>query len=80
MSKRRPDKLRYYQYNKIFTQYKQNNTPENIICEVFVFQVEVEHVNDELFAKREEFRSRMDNCAQRQIEIQKKQQKVKILY
>ena len=39
-------------------------------------EVEVEQVNEELREKREEFKKRLEACAQRQIEIQKRQQKV----
>ena len=39
-------------------------------------EVEVDQVQSELEAKRHEFKQRMDACAQRQIEIQKKQQRV----
>ena len=39
-------------------------------------EVEVDRVSDELSLKRAEFRSRMDKCAQQQVEIQKKQQRV----
>ena len=39
-------------------------------------EVEVDQVQSELEAKRQEFKQRMDACAQRQIEIQKKQQRV----
>lgn len=40
-------------------------------------EVEVDRVDAELEAKRHEFKQRMDACAQRQIEIQKKQQRMK---
>ncbi|XP_076464396.1 coiled-coil domain-containing protein 42 homolog [Babylonia areolata] len=40
-------------------------------------EVEVEKVDVELEAKRHEFRSRMEACAQRQVEVQKKQQRMK---
>ncbi|XP_064622298.1 uncharacterized protein LOC135484592 [Lineus longissimus] len=40
-------------------------------------EVEIEQVDVELQAKREEFRRRMEMCSERQIEIQKKQQKMK---
>ncbi|KAK2170643.1 hypothetical protein LSH36_1g01061 [Paralvinella palmiformis] len=40
-------------------------------------EVEVEQVNEELREKREEFKKRLEACAQRQIEIQKRQQKMK---
>lgn len=40
-------------------------------------EVEVDQVQSELEAKRQEFKQRMDACAQRQIEIQKKQQRMK---
>lgn len=39
-------------------------------------EVEVDQVDAELCAKREEFRQRMDACTQRQLDLQKKQQKV----
>lgn len=39
-------------------------------------EIEVDRVSDELAAKRAEFRQRMDRCAQQQVEIQKKQQRV----
>lgn len=40
-------------------------------------EVEVDRVQAELEAKRHEFKVRMEACAQRQIEIQKKQQRMK---
>lgn len=40
-------------------------------------EVEVDRVQAELEAKRHEFKQRMEACAQRQIEIQKKQQRMK---
>ncbi|XP_074662239.1 coiled-coil domain-containing protein 42 homolog [Tubulanus polymorphus] len=40
-------------------------------------EVEVEQVDAELAEKRNEFRRRMEACAERQIEVQKKQQKMK---
>ncbi|KAK7468099.1 hypothetical protein BaRGS_00036682 [Batillaria attramentaria] len=40
-------------------------------------EVEVERVDVELEAKRHEFRQRMEACAQRQVEVQKKQQRMK---
>ncbi|KAH3844909.1 coiled-coil domain-containing protein 42 homolog [Dreissena polymorpha] len=40
-------------------------------------EVEVDKVQAELEAKRHEFRQRMEACAKRQIEIQKRQQKMK---
>merc|ERR1711976_899124 len=40
-------------------------------------EVEVDRVSDELALKRAEFRSRMDKCAQQQVEIQKKQQRMR---
>ncbi|KAL8622933.1 hypothetical protein ACOMHN_027054 [Nucella lapillus] len=40
-------------------------------------EVEVEKVDVELEAKRHEFRSRMEACSQRQVEVQKKQQRMK---
>lgn len=43
-------------------------------------EVEVDRVQAELEAKRHEFKERMEACAQRQIEIQKKQQKVMAVY
>ena len=39
-------------------------------------EVEVERVDAELEGKRHEFRARMETCAQRQVEVQKKQQRV----
>lgn len=39
-------------------------------------EVEVDKVNAELEAKRYEFKQRMERCAIRQIEVQKKQQQV----
>lgn len=39
-------------------------------------EVEVEQVDLQLQAKREEFRVRMEKCAERQIEFQKQQQRV----
>jgi uncharacterized protein (DUF3084 family) len=39
-------------------------------------EVEIEQVDVDLQAKREEFRKRMEACSERQIEIQKQQQKV----
>jgi len=42
-------------------------------------EVEVDRVQAELEAKRHEFRQRMEDCAKRQIEIQKRQQKVRII-
>lgn len=42
-------------------------------------EVEVDRVQAELEAKRYEFKQRMEACAQRQIEIQKKQQRVSTL-
>jgi hypothetical protein len=35
-------------------------------------------VDVELEAKRNEFRERMEACAQRQVEVQKKQQRVRV--
>lgn len=43
-------------------------------------EVEVDRVQAELEAKRHEFKERMEACSQRQIEIQKKQQKVVAVY
>lgn len=40
-------------------------------------EVEVEKVDAELEDKRNEFRARMEACAQRQVEVQKKQQRMK---
>lgn len=40
-------------------------------------EVEVERVDVDLEAKRHEFRQRMETCAQRQVEVQKKQQRMK---
>ena len=40
-------------------------------------EVEVDRVDEELEAKREEFRKRMETCSERQIDIQKKQLKVR---
>lgn len=40
-------------------------------------EVEVDKVNCDLEAKRHEFRERMEKCAQKQIEVQKKQQRVR---
>ncbi|KAK3609297.1 hypothetical protein CHS0354_038005 [Potamilus streckersoni] len=40
-------------------------------------EVEVDKVNVELEAKRHEFKQRMEYCAQKQIEVQKKQQEMK---
>jgi len=40
-------------------------------------EVEVERVDVELEAKRHEFRARMEACSQRQVEVQKKQQRMK---
>ena len=40
-------------------------------------EVEVEKVDVELEAKRHEFRARMEACSQRQVEVQKKQQRVR---
>jgi len=40
-------------------------------------EVEVDRVQEELNRKRKEFRDRMERCAQRRIEIQKKQQMMK---
>ncbi|KAL4237231.1 hypothetical protein ACF0H5_001950 [Mactra antiquata] len=40
-------------------------------------EVEIDRVQAELEAKRHEFKQRMEACAQRQIEIQKKQQRMK---
>ncbi len=39
-------------------------------------EVEVERVDNDLQDKRDEFRDRMETCAQRQVDIQKKQQRV----
>ena len=39
-------------------------------------EVEVERVDEELQDKRDEFRERMEQCAQRQMDTQKKQQRV----
>ena len=41
-------------------------------------EVEVDHVHEQLLRKRAEFKQRMEECAEAQIEIQKKQQKVPI--
>ena len=40
-------------------------------------EVEVEKVDVELEGKRNEFRARMESCSQRQVEVQKKQQRVR---
>ncbi|KAL5008603.1 hypothetical protein ScPMuIL_014184 [Solemya velum] len=40
-------------------------------------EVEVESVQTELEAKRHEFKQRMEACAQRQVEVQKRQQRMK---
>ncbi|CAD5114913.1 DgyrCDS3947 [Dimorphilus gyrociliatus] len=40
-------------------------------------EVEVDKVEAQLDAKRNEFRKRMESCAERQLELQKKQQKMK---
>lgn len=40
-------------------------------------EVEVDKVEAQLEAKRNEFRKRMETCAERQLELQKKQQKMK---
>ncbi|XP_033734835.1 coiled-coil domain-containing protein 42 like-2-like [Pecten maximus] len=40
-------------------------------------QVEVEAVDMELYEKRQEFKRKMEQCAQRQIDIQKRQQQMK---
>ena len=42
-------------------------------------EIEVDKVNEELQRKREEFQHRMQQSAERQVDTQKKQQKVKIL-
>ena len=42
-------------------------------------EVEIDKVNAELQQKREEFKQRMEACSQRQIDIQKKQQKVRLI-
>ena len=43
-------------------------------------EVEVEKVDVELERKRHEFRARMEACAQRQVEVQKKQQRVRCAF
>ena len=40
-------------------------------------QVEVEQVDNDLHDKRKEFREKMEQCAEKQIEIQKRQQSVR---
>lgn len=42
-------------------------------------EAEVNRVDAELEAKRHEFNQRMESCSQRQLEVQKKQQRVSIL-
>ena len=41
-------------------------------------QVEIERVDEELASKRKEFRHRMNDCAEKQIQIQKRQQRVRV--
>ena len=39
----------------------------------------MERVDEELQAKRDEFKKRMEDCAEKQINIQKKQQQVTLI-
>ena len=43
-------------------------------------EVEVDKVNAQLEAKRYEFKQRMEMCAHRQIQVQKKQQQVSLFF